>query len=330
MDVCRRHLAPAAYPLRSRGLLRFIGLWLQGHRCLFDISVDQPCRERQTVSLTAESKTGKITEVVKFVRFCGRKKKTPQSLYLVNTGSNQYFFWSPNTWTMFFRKPREKPFLSEPVLKTGALKASVKQDRHRQRRQKFSLYTARFSQTNSCSIAFFYLWWTCFFQRATDGSWTGTKYWCRTSPPQKTGTRRGIWRECPAARSDARDGERTTKKKKEEEIGDKFSILKVIYGTKRKKTKRGTYKTDTDNGEEKTEGRVLLMPHDCNTHHEHDNQTWLMVSWSKTKGFRRPAGLPLGSSLPISSGKALVQTETRAVSDTRREQVEREEAYQNQ
>ena len=33
------------------------------------------------------------------------------------------------------------------------------------------------------------------------------------------------------------------------------------------------------------------------------------------------AGLPLGSSLPISSGKALAQTETRLVSNTRSEQA---------
>lgn len=44
----------------------------------------------------------------------------------------------------------------------------------------------------------------------------------------------------------------------------------------------------------------------------------------------RIAGLPLGSSLPISSGKALVQTETRLVSNTRREQVGGEEALRNQ
>lgn len=40
--------------------------------------------------------------------------------------------------------------------------------------------------------------------------------------------------------------------------------------------------------------------------------------------------LPLGNSLPISSGKALVQTETRAVSNTRTEQVGWEEACRNQ
>lgn len=40
--------------------------------------------------------------------------------------------------------------------------------------------------------------------------------------------------------------------------------------------------------------------------------------------------LPLGNSLPISSGKALVQTETRAVSNTRREQVGWEEACRDQ
>lgn len=38
----------------------------------------------------------------------------------------------------------------------------------------------------------------------------------------------------------------------------------------------------------------------------------------------------MGSSLPISSGKALVQTETRPVSNTRREQVGWEEALRNQ
>lgn len=37
--------------------------------------------------------------------------------------------------------------------------------------------------------------------------------------------------------------------------------------------------------------------------------------------YRRTAGLPLGSSLPISSGKALVQTETRPVSNTGKDQV---------
>lgn len=36
---------------------------------------------------------------------------------------------------------------------------------------------------------------------------------------------------------------------------------------------------------------------------------------------RRTAVLPLGSFLPISCGKALVQTETRVVSNTRREQT---------
>lgn len=36
---------------------------------------------------------------------------------------------------------------------------------------------------------------------------------------------------------------------------------------------------------------------------------------------RRMAVLPLGSFLPISCGKALVQTETRVVSNTRREQT---------
>lgn len=56
-------------------------------------------------------------------------------IYLVKTGSSQYFFWSPKTWAIFFRKPREKPFLSEPVLKTGALNASVETDRREQRRQ---------------------------------------------------------------------------------------------------------------------------------------------------------------------------------------------------
>lgn len=35
----------------------------------------------------------------------------------------------------------------------------------------------------------------------------------------------------------------------------------------------------------------------------------------------RMAALPLGSFLPISCGKALVQTETRVVSNTRREQT---------
>lgn len=34
----------------------FIGLWLQGHCCLLYISVDQPCRERQTISLTVVNK----------------------------------------------------------------------------------------------------------------------------------------------------------------------------------------------------------------------------------------------------------------------------------
>lgn len=51
-------------------------------------------------------------------------------LYLVKIGSSQYFFWSPKTWAIFFRKPREKPFLSDPVLKTGALNASA--DREQQ------------------------------------------------------------------------------------------------------------------------------------------------------------------------------------------------------
>lgn len=41
-----------------------------------------------------------------------------------------------------------------------------------------------------------------------------------------------------------------------------------------------------------------------------------MGSWSDG-----PAGLPWDSSLPISFGKALVQKETRAVSNTEREQV---------
>lgn len=50
-------------------------------------------------------------------------------IYLVKTGSSQYFFWSPKTWAMFFRKPKEKPFLSEPVLKTGALNASAERKR---------------------------------------------------------------------------------------------------------------------------------------------------------------------------------------------------------
>lgn len=54
--------------------------------------------------------------------------------HLVKTGMSQYFFWSPKTWAIFFRKPREKPFLSEPVLNTGALKASgvdAQQYKHR-------------------------------------------------------------------------------------------------------------------------------------------------------------------------------------------------------
>lgn len=58
----RRHLTPAAHPLLWRGLLRFIGLWLQGHRRLFYIGVDQPCREREAVSLTAESERSNITD----------------------------------------------------------------------------------------------------------------------------------------------------------------------------------------------------------------------------------------------------------------------------
>lgn len=40
-----------------------------------------------------------------------------------------------------------------------------------------------------------------------------------------------------------------------------------------------------------------------------------------TGRLRRMAVLPLGSFLPISSGKALVQTETKVVSNTRREQT---------
>lgn len=72
-----------------------------------------------------------------------KTKRLPVTLYLVNTGSSQYFFWSPNTWTMFLRKPREKPFLSEPVRKTGALKASAKREHQRtEEAKKFSLNAA--------------------------------------------------------------------------------------------------------------------------------------------------------------------------------------------
>lgn len=44
--------------------LRFIGLWLQVHCCLLYISVDQPCRERQTISLTAINKRKKIRHCI--------------------------------------------------------------------------------------------------------------------------------------------------------------------------------------------------------------------------------------------------------------------------
>lgn len=57
----RTHLSLAAYPLLCRGLLLFTGLlWLQRHRRLFHISVDQPCRERETISLTAESRRKEV------------------------------------------------------------------------------------------------------------------------------------------------------------------------------------------------------------------------------------------------------------------------------
>lgn len=47
-------------------------------------------------------------------------------LHLEKMGQIQYLAWSPNTSTTFRRKPREKPFLSGPFGKTGALKASAK------------------------------------------------------------------------------------------------------------------------------------------------------------------------------------------------------------
>lgn len=53
---------------------------------------------------------------------------SPFVCYLVKTGSSQYFFWSPKTCAIFFLKPSEKPFLSEPVRKTGARKASAEED----------------------------------------------------------------------------------------------------------------------------------------------------------------------------------------------------------
>lgn len=47
---------------------------------------------------------------------------------LEKTGSIQYLGWSPNTSATFRPKPREKPLLSGPLVKTGALKASERRD----------------------------------------------------------------------------------------------------------------------------------------------------------------------------------------------------------
>lgn len=41
------------------------------------------------------------------------------------TGNSQYFDWSPKTSAKFRLKPKENPFLSGPLMKTGALKASI-------------------------------------------------------------------------------------------------------------------------------------------------------------------------------------------------------------
>ena len=54
-------------------------------------------------------------------------------------------------------------------------------------------------------------------------------------------------------------------------------------------------------------------------HAHHDNTQ--VNDEAALKRFGGMTGLPLGSSLPISSGKALVQTETRLVSNTRREEA---------
>jgi len=43
-------------------------------------------------------------------------------------GMHQHSLLSPNTWVMFLRKPRVKPFLSGPFLNTGALNASETKD----------------------------------------------------------------------------------------------------------------------------------------------------------------------------------------------------------
>lgn len=53
-----------------------------------------------------------------------RKHRIGQKTHPVKTGMNHIFLFSPNTCCRFLRKPTLNPFLSGPLTKTGAEKAS--------------------------------------------------------------------------------------------------------------------------------------------------------------------------------------------------------------
>lgn len=95
--------------------------------CLFRIYVNQSGNKGLAIAQTARRESVSMLAWTSYgpmmTRFMWSKWTR-----LEKTGSIQYFGWSPNTSATFRPKPREKPLLSGPLAKTGALNASEGRD----------------------------------------------------------------------------------------------------------------------------------------------------------------------------------------------------------
>lgn len=114
--------------------------------------------------------------------------------HLVNTGMNHILLFSPNTCSKFLRKPTLNPFLSGPLTKTGAEKASETQGQCEALNLKHLLFVRR---TKHECILIIFQWqdfrlrphpkWICSLPLTNNGNWRGTWDWQRTWVPRTWG-----------------------------------------------------------------------------------------------------------------------------------------------
>lgn len=109
---------------------------------------------------------------------------------------NHILLFSPNTCSKFLRKPTLNPFLSGPLTKTGAEKASETQGQYKGLNLKCLLFMKKTKTKHECIIIIFrrqafqlrpHPKWICSLPLTNSGNWRGTWDWRRTLVPQTLG-----------------------------------------------------------------------------------------------------------------------------------------------